>query len=270
MNKLQPRPIDAHKGTMGQAALIAGSYGMAGAAILASRACLRSGVGKLILHTPAFNLPIIQAAVPEAIVHTDDDANHFSAAFPTDGYQAMAIGPGIGTHPDTAHAVLAQLQQVSCPLVLDADALNILSQQPLVEGLLPKQTILTPHKGELRRLIGTTSSAEEELTTTLALAQRLQIIIIIKGPHSAVCAPDGSVHYNTTGNAGMATAGSGDVLTGIILGLLARGNSPLVAAQMGTYLHGLAGDMAADALGQESLIASDIIGFLPQAFKTLV
>ncbi len=267
MNKILPRPVDAHKGSMGHAALIAGSYGMAGAAILSSRACLRSGVGKLTLHTPAFNLPIIQTAVPEAIVHVDSDQKHFTEIFPTNAYQALAIGPGLSTHPDTARAVIAQILQTTCPLVLDADALNIIAQSPEHIDILPPTTILTPHKGELHRLIGETISAEEELEKTLALAQRLHIIIIIKGPHSAICAPDGSVHYNTTGNPGMATAGSGDVLTGIILGLLARGHQPLQAAQLGTYLHGLAGDLAAENLGQESLIASDIIQYLPKAFK---
>ncbi len=270
MNNILPRPLDAHKGSMGHAALIAGSYGMAGAAILASRACLRSGVGKLTLHTPAFNLPIIQASVPEAIVHTDSDADHFTTPFPTTAYQALAIGPGLSTHHDTARAVLAQIRQTTCPLVLDADALNILAQSPGSLSMLPTSTILTPHKGELRRLIGETASVEEELQTTIALAQKYHIIIIIKGPHSAICAPDGTVHYNTTGNPGMATAGSGDVLTGIILGLLARGHQPVQAAQLGTCLHGLAGDLAADVLGQESLIASDIIKYLPQAFKCMM
>lgn len=269
MNKILPRLVDAHKGSMGHAALIAGSYGMAGAAILSSRACLRSGVGKLTLHTPAFNLPIIQTAVPEAIVHVDSNQNHFSEVFTTNAFQALAIGPGLSTHPDTAKAVISQILQTTCPLVLDADALNIISQSPDNLSILPPSTILTPHKGELRRLIGDTVSAEEELEKTLAFAQRQHIIIIIKGPNSAICAPDGSVHYNTTGNPGMATAGSGDVLTGIILGLLARGNQPLQAAQLGTYLHGLAGDLAAEALGQESLIASDIIKYLPKAFKII-
>lgn len=267
MNKILPRPVDAHKGSMGHAALIAGSYGMAGAAILSSRACLRSGVGKLTLHTPVFNLPIIQTAVPEAVIHVDSDQKYFTEIFSTGAYQALAIGPGLSTHPDTARAVIAQILQTTCPLVLDADALNVIAQSPEHIDILPPTTILTPHKGELHRLIGETISAEEELEKTLALAKRLHIIVIIKGPHSAICAPDGSVHYNTTGNPGMATAGSGDVLTGIILGLLARGHQPLQAAQLGTYLHGLAGDLAAENLGQESLIASDIIQYLPKAFK---
>ncbi len=267
--ELQMRPFDAHKGSMGHAALIAGSRGMAGAAILSSRACMRSGVGKLTLATASFNLPILQVAVPEVIVRPDSNTEYFSEQFDTSAFQALAIGPGIGTADVTEHAVLRQISQTTCPLVLDADALNILSKQKGWASLLPPLTILTPHRGELRRLLDREGTAEEELHQATEIVKKHNIIIIIKGHNTAICMPDGSVRYNTTGNPGMATAGSGDVLTGILLGLLARGYTPAHAAWLAPYLHGLAGDMAADQIGQECLIASDIIQYMPQAYRSI-
>lgn len=265
---LLSRPRDAHKGTMGHALLIAGRRAMAGAAVLASRACLRSGVGKLTVAAPSFNIPILQVAIPEAIISPSGD-DTFAQPLPTAPYQAVAIGPGLGTDPATASAVLSQIKECHSPIVVDADAINILAQHPDALPSLPCDSILTPHIGELTRLIGPASSADERLRLTLALAQRLHIYIIIKGADTTICCPDGTTHVNTTGNAGMATAGSGDVLTGILLGLLTRGYTPLDASRLGVYLHGLSGDLAAQRLGMESLIASDIIDFLPSAFQQI-
>ena len=266
---LKPRDAFAHKGTMGHALLVAGSYGMAGAAILAARACMRSGAGKITVHTPRRNVPILQTAVPEAVLHTDHEETLFSEAVSTDGFQAVAVGPGIGTAEATAVAMIAQLRRAQCPAVADADALNILAARHAWLQQLPKGIILTPHPKELERLEGQCTDSYERLTKARQLAERLQGYVILKGHHTAVCMPDGHVAFNTTGNAGMATAGSGDVLTGILLGLLARGYRQREACLLGVYLHGLAGDLAAEELGEESLMASDIINYLPQAFRAL-
>ena len=266
---LRPRSAFAHKGTMGHALLVGGSYGMAGAAVLAAKACLRSGVGKLTVHTPRRNVAILQTAVPEAVLHLDHEETIFSEAMSTDDFQAIGIGPGLGTAESTAIAMIAQLRRASCPAVVDADALNILSSRHAWLMQLPKGVIITPHPKELDRLEGQCVDSFERLTKALQLAEKMQGYVVLKGHYTAICMPDGHVVFNTSGNAGMATAGSGDVLTGIITGLLARGYKQCEACMLGVYLHGLAGDLAAEELGEESLIASDIIAYLPQAFMRL-
>lgn len=266
---LLPRHPFAHKGNMGHALLVAGSYGMAGAAILAARGCLRAGVGKLTIHTPRRNVAILQEAVPEAVLHIDREETAFAETVATEGFSAMGIGPGLGHTDATAIALIAQLRRATCPVVADADALNIIASRRAWMQQLPKGIILTPHPKELERMEGECADSYERLVKARELAERIQGYVVLKGHHTAICMPDGHVVFNSTGNAGMATAGSGDVLTGIITALLARGYNRQYACMLGVYLHGLAGDLAAEALGQESLIASDIVGFLPQAFKTL-
>lgn len=266
---IKPRSRFAHKGSMGHAALVAGKRGMAGAAVLASRACMRAGVGKLTLRTPESNLPIVQMTVPEVIVDTDPSPVCFSRTFDTSDFEALGIGPGIGTEADTTQAFIEQVNQAKCPVVIDADAINILGSHRGWITQLPRNCILTPHKKELFGLISTTRNSYEELERTRELAMRQHIIIVIKGAYSAICTPEGTVYFNPTGNPGMATAGSGDVLTGIILALLAQDYKPEAAAQLGVYLHGLAGDIAAEQFGYESLIASDIVESLGAAFKRL-
>ena len=266
---LRPRDPFAHKGTMGHGLLVAGSYGMAGAAVLAARACMRAGAGKLTIHTPRRNMAILQTAIPEAVLHTDREETIFSEAVATDGFQAMAIGPGLGTTEQTAIAMITQLRRAQCPVVADADALNILAAKHAWLQQLPKGVILTPHPKEMERLEGQCTDSYERLMKARQLAERLQGYVVLKGHHTAICMPDGHIAFNTTGNAGMATAGSGDVLTGILLGLLTRGYNQQEACLLGVYLHGLAGDLAARDLGQESLMASDIINYLPRAFKVL-
>ncbi len=266
---LRPRSRFAHKGTMGHAALIAGKKGMAGAAILAARACMRAGVGKLTLRTPEANLPMVQVAIPEVIVDTDPSPVAFSRSFVTNDFDALGIGPGIGTEPDTIQAFIEQVNQAKCPAVIDADALNILASHRGWLMQIPRGSILTPHKKELFGLISSTRNSYEELERTRELAIRHHLYMIIKGAFTAVCTPEGMVYFNSTGNPGMATAGSGDVLTGIILALLAQAYPQGDAARLGVYLHGLAGDIAAEQLGYESLIASDIINSLGAAFKRI-
>ncbi len=268
-NSLLPRNPYAHKGQMGHALLIAGSYCMAGAAILAAKACLRSGAGKLTVNSPRRNIPMIQQSVPEAIIKTGAEEIIFAESVDTEEYNAMGIGPGLGQSEQTAIALIAQLRRTQCPIVADADAINILANHRAWLQQLPKGIILTPHPKEFDRLEGHSADSYERLTKACNLAERLQGIVILKGHYTAICMADGHVMFNPTGNAGMATAGSGDVLTGIITGLLARGYQPKEACMVGVYLHGLAGDLAAAELGEESLLASDIIQYLPRAFKRL-
>lgn len=260
----------AHKGTMGHALVIAGSYGMAGAAVLAVKACLRSGVGKVTAHIPDRNYDIMQISVPEAIVHIDKDEYCFSEPVDTASYNAMAIGPGIGQRDTTAVALISQVRRTTIPAVLDADALNILGSRKAWLQQLPQGVVLTPHPKEFDRLDGSDNNSDyERFAKAREMAQRLQAYILLKGHYSMLCQPDGSVIFNTTGNSGMATAGSGDVLTGIIVGLMARGYTQAEAAVTGMYLHGLAGDIAAKDKGYESLVATDIIEALPKAFLSL-
>lgn len=269
-SRILPRKDFSHKGTMGSALLIVGSYGMAGAAVLSTKACLRAGVGKVYVHTPRRNYNIMQIAVPEAVMQMDREENYFSEAVDTHDIDALGIGPGLGQQEDTAIAVIAQLRRTGCPIVVDADAINILANHRAWLQQLPAGIILTPHPKEFDRLYGTMSnSCYERLEKARKLSKVLQAYIILKGHYSALCLPDGHVEFNPTGNSGMATAGSGDTLTGIITGLLARGYKSVDACRVGMYLHGYAGDLAAQELGKESLIASDLIQYLPQAFIEL-
>ena len=268
--RLLHRSVFAHKGDMGNALIIAGSYGMAGAAVLATKACLRSGVGKVAVCTPFRNNDIMQVAVPEAVMCLDKDDKYFSEAVEASGFDAVCMGPGLGQQESSAIALITQIRRTQAPVVIDADGLNILSSHRAWLQQLPKGIILTPHPREFERLAGIHyGDGYERLDSARDMAERLQAYIILKGHYSALCLPDGNVFFNTTGNAGMATAGSGDVLAGIITGLLARGYKQADACMLGMYLHGLAGDLAAHDVGRESLVASDIIKFLPQAFIRL-
>ena len=267
--RLLTRSPFAHKGQMGTALMIAGCYGMAGAAVLATKACLRAGVGKVVVNSPRRNIPILQTAIPEAVVRSGSEETIFAETIDTDDYQAMGIGPGLGQSEQTAIALIAQLRRTQCPIVADADAINILANHRAWLQQLPKEIILTPHPKELDRLEGHSADTYERITKACNLAERLKGYVILKGHHTAICCPDGHVMFNTTGNAGMATAGSGDVLTGILTGLLARGYKPQDACIVGVYLHGLAGDLAAKEIGEESLIAGDIIQYISKAFKRL-
>ena len=267
---IRKRSDFAHKGEMGNALLIAGSYGMAGAAILAAKSCLRSGAGKVTVCTPRRNNDIMQISVPEAVMRIDDDDSYFSEAIETKEFSAVGIGPGLGQQEISAVALITQIRRTQVPMVIDADGLNMLASHRAWLQQLPKGIIMTPHPKEFDRLAGNNfSDSYERLSNARDMAEHLQAYIILKGHNSALCLPDGNVIFNSSGNAGMATAGSGDVLTGIITGLLARGYNQTDACLLGTYLHGLAGDLAAKKVGVESLVAGDIIRYLPQAFKVL-
>ncbi len=266
---LKPRNPFGHKGTFGHALLIAGKFGMAGAAVLAAKACLRSGVGKITLHTPLRNNDILQISVPEAILSHDKNENFFTSSVNTTDFDAAAIGPGIGTEQKTAVTFIEQVSRTQIPLLIDADGINILASHRGWMQQVPQGSILTPHLGEIKRLGNHSVDAYSALMEARELAVRHKIYIVLKGRFTAICTPDGQTRFNPTGNSGMATAGSGDVLTGIITALLAQGYDRENACVLGVYLHGLAGDIAAEQLGKESLTATDIIDFLPQAFNTL-
>ncbi len=267
---MRPRDDFAHKGSMGSALIVAGSYGMAGAAVLATKACLRSGVGKVTVHTPKRNYLVLQTAVPEAVLQMDHEETYFSESVDSTDYDALGIGPGIGQIENTAIALIGQIRRTTCPIVVDADALNILANHQAWMQQLPPGIIMTPHPKEFDRMAGSASANDyERLIRAQQMAEHIKGYILLKGHYSALCMPDGHIVFNSTGNSGMATAGSGDVLTGILTALLARGYSKAEASQTAMYLHGLAGDLAAKEVGKESLVASDIIRFLPKAFLKL-
>ena len=266
---LKPRSRFAHKGNFGHALLVAGSKGMAGASVLAARACLRSGVGLLTVHAPLCNNDILQTAVPEAMVETDADEICFASTIDTDDYQAVGIGPGLGRREATEEALLDLIEHCQTPLVADADALNLLANHRHALTHLPKGSVLTPHPKELERLVGACQDSYERLTRAIELAQTAKVHIILKGAYSAIVTPQGKCYFNPTGNPGMATGGSGDVLTGVVLALLAQGYKTEEAALAATYVHGLAGDLACKRLGETGLTASDIVAHLPQAWKTV-
>lgn len=265
---LRHRHDFAHKGDMGSALIIAGSYGMAGAAVLATRACLRAGAGKVTAHSARCNYTVLQSSVPEALMQADKEEYIVSEAVDTTNFDALGIGPGMGQNENTAVAVIGQIRRAQCPLVVDADAINIIGNHRAWMQQLPKDIILTPHPAEFDRLVGSASASDfERLGKARDMAEHLGAFVLLKGHYSALCQPDGKVTFNSTGNAGMATAGSGDVLTGIITGLLARGYKPQEAATVGMFLHGLAGDIAAERHGEESMVAGDIVNALPEAFR---
>ncbi len=266
---LRPRPRFAHKGTMGSALLVAGRDGMAGAAVLAARATLRSGVGKLYVRTTETNRAILQISVPEAVLPLDATDSYAHLESLLAHIDAIAVGPAMGTDRKAMNLLNDIVEIASTPLVIDADAITLLAQNQGLLTMLPAYSILTPHRGELERLAGPAANTYELLGKAKELARTHQLCFVVKGAYTAVVTPEGNVYFNTTGNPGMATAGSGDVLTGIILGLLARGYEPVQAARMGVYLHGMAGDIAARHLGCESLIASDLVTHLPEAFQAV-
>lgn len=266
---LKPREIFSHKGTYGHALLVAGSYGKMGAAVLAAKGCLRSGVGLLTIHIPKSGNQIVQIAVPEAMVSMDESENLISGIPLSTNYKAIGIGPGIGKVDETASSLRLLLDSYHSPFVIDADALNLLSVNPEMVQLLPEGSILTPHPLEFERLAGHASSDFKRLMLALNFARIHRIVLILKGAYTAIVLPDGSCWFNTSGNPGMATGGSGDVLTGILTGLLAQGYTPGEAALLGVYLHGLSGDLSVSysGLSEESLLASDIADQLGRAFS---
>jgi NAD(P)H-hydrate epimerase len=258
-----------HKGSFKHACLIAGSKGKSGAAVLATKACLNSGVGLVTAVVPEFCYSIIQNSAPEAMCLTS--GNEFVSDLPKSIYEfdAIGVGPGIGTQLETQKMLKLFIQQYSGKLVLDADALNILSENKTWISFLKEETILTPHPKEFERLTGKVNSAYERYLKQKEFSIKYKVIVVLKGAFTSVSLPNGKVFFNSTGNAGMAKGGSGDVLTGFITGLLARGYSPSHAAILGVYAHGLAGDMAAKKYGDEAMLSSQIIPEFCNVFKQI-
>ena len=266
---LKPRKRFSHKGDFGHAALAAGSAGMMGAAVLCARACLRSGAGKLTCHiTDAGNM-IMQVAVPEAMCKVEE-GNEFITAFSgAEKYTAVGIGPGLGQHDQHVSLLESLFQHYHHPLVIDADGLNVLAKHNWLLNKIPANTILTPHPKEFERLFGKPNDDFHRMELALEKAAFYKIIIVLKGHHTFIATPEGKGYFNSTGNAGMATGGTGDVLTGIITSLVAQGYKPEHAAIAGVHIHGLAGDLAAACLSPEALVASDIVDYLGNAFAQL-
>ena len=260
----------AHKGDFGHALLVAGSKGKMGAAILAAKSCLRSGAGLLTVYLPNRGEIVMQVAMPEAMVEIDSNPDYVTELPDISKFDAIGIGPGIGKADETRELLQKLLEAANKkPLVIDADALNLIADNSELLHRLPEGTILTPHIGEFDRLTGSSYDSYERIQKARTIAAEQKICIILKGAYTAVCTPTGRIFFNTSGNPGMATAGSGDVLTGIILGLLSQGYRPEEASVIGVYLHGVAGDLAAASLSEESMIAGDIIQMLGVTFKQM-
>lgn len=267
---LPRRPKFAHKGNFGHDLLIAGSFGRMGAAVLAARACLKTGAGLLTVQLPNKTCHVMHCSVPEAMVSIDRSDIMFTEFPPLDPFKAVGVGPAIGCKPNCVRAFSDLLDNIGeRSLVVDADAITILASEQSLLSKLPKNTVLTPHPGEFRRLVGDWNDDFHRLEKAVEFSATHKVVLVLKGAYTAVISPDGSCYFNPTGNPGMATAGSGDVLTGIILSLLGQGIAALDAARAGAYIHGLAGDMAMEEEGEAALTASDIIGYLGKAISSI-
>ncbi|WP_205503551.1 NAD(P)H-hydrate dehydratase [Rufibacter psychrotolerans] len=267
---LRPRSKFSHKGTFGHALLVGGSYGKMGAITMSAHAALRAGVGLLTVMVPQIGYQVLQTAVPEAMVLTDAH-EHYLTGFPEEvgNYQCLGVGPGLGQAEASRLALEQLFRRKLPPLVLDADALNLLATDRLLRQQLPPDSILTPHPKEFERLTGPATDDFHRLQLLQSFCAEHHCYVVLKGAHTCIGTPAGEFYFNTTGNPGMATGGTGDVLTGILTGLRAQGYSALEACQLGVYLHGLAGDLAAKAEGETSLIASDLYKYLGAAFLHL-
>lgn len=263
---LKKRKRFDHKGCYGHGLLIAGSGDKTGAAILAARGALRAGIGLITCHIPAKRVNALISALPEAMVQCDTNEVMITSVSNFNDYSAVGVGPGIGTSPETAAMLHTLLEKCTRPLVIDADAINIIAGFKEYKWRIPENSILTPHPREFERLAGKSENGYQRLKKQIDFSEKNNCIIVLKGAYTSVSMPDGNVFFNSTGNPGMATAGSGDVLTGIILSLLAQGYKPGEAAITGVYIHGLAGDIAAEKRGMEALLAGDITDNIGDAY----
>ena len=270
---LRPRPRFAHKGTFGHGLLVAGCDRMPGAAVLSATAAMRGGIGKLTVHTVRSVRDILAVTLPEAIHDIDENeqyVSHIDWNKLPENITAVAFGPGLGTAKQTVSVMKDILDSVKLPLVIDADGLNMLAENKTWLAFLPPYSILTPHFAEFERLAGKPSDDFDRLERARQFAQRYSVILVLKGHHTVVTFPDGRQFFNTTGNSGMATAGSGDVLTGLLLALLAQGYDPKHAAVLGVYLHGAAGDAYVDDHSASTLIASDLPRYFSDAISRMM
>ncbi|MGL4292602.1 MAG: NAD(P)H-hydrate dehydratase [Bacteroidales bacterium] len=266
---LNRRTKFAHKGNFGHGLLVAGSYGMMGAALLAARACMHAGIGMLTIHAPESGYTILQTSIPEAKFQADKNTRFITQVDNVVDYTATAFGPGLGKDSNTVWAVKQLIGELRRPCVVDADGLNILAEHPELIDMLPSLSILTPHPKEFERLFGSSENSYQRLIKSIEAAMKHNVIIVLKGANTAICMPSGHVYFNTSGNPGMATGGCGDVLTGILLALLAQNYRPEQAAILGVYIHGMAADIALTMSSEEALIAGDIVQNLGHAFRQL-
>ncbi len=266
---LQPRPAHAHKGNFGHALLLAGSSGKMGAAILAAKACLRAGTGLLTTLVPESEAQVLPVALPESMTLFYKKQVPEVVGTDLEKFKTIGMGPGLGKDPIARELVAHFIQGSRKPLVLDADALNILAGSPVLLEALPPFSILTPHPKEFDRLCPGAVNDFDRINAAARLAIRYQVIVVLKGHHSFIAMPGGRAWFNTSGNAAMAKAGSGDVLTGLLTGLLARGYTPEQAALLGVYLHGICGEIASRKWGMEAVLASDLIDSIGPAFLSL-
>ncbi len=256
-----------HKGSFGHALIMAGSYGKAGAATLSAAGALRTGAGLVTVHTPVAAVIPIQSALPEAMVSPDAGTEYITSVPDLARFNAVGVGPGMGTDPDSRKALYTLLESARVPLVLDADALNIMAQNKDMFALIPPNSVLTPHPGEFRRLTSEKRSDYQLMELQIEFAAKHNCILVLKGAYTSVALPDGNIFFNSTGNPGMATGGCGDILTGMITALLAQGYDPASAAITGVYLHGVAGDVALRIHSEESVIAGDVLMNIGRAYR---
>ena len=266
---LQPRGEFTSKADYGSALLVAGSSGMLGASVLAARAALRGGVGKVTVHSARCGHSVLQSSVPEALFQPDTNDLCVTDMLPRHDYSAIAIGPGIGTNEATINALETFLKSYDKPVILDADALNCIARRNNLLHYVPVLSIITPHAGEFDRLFGTQPNHEARLAKAIEMAHNYNILIILKGRYTAIVRPDGKIYFNSSGNPAMATPGSGDVLTGLLAAMLAQGYKPEIAALLAVYIHGYAGDMAAETEGQYGVTAGDIAANIGKAIKSI-
>ncbi|MDP3451694.1 MAG: NAD(P)H-hydrate dehydratase [Bacteroidales bacterium] len=268
---LKKRGKYSHKGDYGHGLLVAGSLGMAGSAVLAAIGALRSGLGLITVHVPNRLYDILQISVPEAICTTDPSDTIFTSLFEKDldKFSAVAVGPGLGKAPETVSALRELVAKCNKPMVIDADAINIISVNREILKDLPTNSVLTPHPKEFSRIAGDSVDSREAVEKQVRFSAQNNVTVVLKGANTSVSTPDGELWFNSTGNPGMATAGSGDVLGGVILGLMSQGYCARDAAIAGVYIHSLAGDIVAAKFGEESLISRDIASHLGEAFKRI-
>lgn len=260
----------ASKADCGSALIIAGSYGMMGAAVLSANGAIRSGVGKITVHSPQCGYNVMQVSAPEAMFVADKHELIPTDLTPRHKYDAIAVGPGIGTHEYTIQALELFLKNTKQPIILDADALNCIALRPSLLNYIPTNSIITPHAGEFDRIFGEHKSDEARLKKALDRAKRYGIIIVLKGRHTAVVRHDGKIFFNTSGNASLATAGSGDVLTGIMAGFLAQGYAPEIASLIAIYVHGIAGEISSETHGIFGVKSGDIANNVGCAIKQIL
>ncbi len=266
---LKHRSKFSHKGTHGHGLLVAGSRGKGGAAIIAAKACMKSGAGLLTVHSTKATLQAMLQHLPEAMSYADSNPEYISEVLQPEKYTAIAFGPGVGLHEETQRVLKKILHYSNGALLIDADGLNCLAENATWLNFLPPNTILTPHVKEFDRLTTSHSSDFERLESARQFSAKYRCVVVLKSAHTAIVMPDTSVFFNSTGNPGLAKAGSGDGLTGIVLGLLCRNYTPAQAALIGVYLHGLAADDCATSMSKESMLITDVISALPKVFLEL-